>query len=161
MKTEPIKKTNMKEHNKEFKSHYDEVVSDHDIVNENCGFRCVEVFTKGGSKYNILDKHGNVICKEWYDDEIWMCKQYEEGFSFIVGRVMKGGLFNYIDKNGKLLFPDMWFTRFYNIRKAVGEDGNNYEYSFITRQIKPIQKEVSTSNYCGRYGMITADGFWF
>ena len=146
---------------KKFKTHYNEIVIDHDIVNDHCGFRCVEVFTDDGSKYNILDMEGNVLCDEWYDDEIWMSELCEDGVTLIVGQVRKRGLLNYIDENGKVMFPNMWFTQFYNIGKAVGEDGNHYEYSLVKRQIKPIEEEVSTDNYCGGYGMRTADGFWF
>ena len=76
---------------KKFKTHYNEVVIDHDIVNDHCGFRCVEVFTDDGSKYNILDREGNVLCDEWYDHEIWMSELCEDGVTLTVGQVRKGG----------------------------------------------------------------------
>jgi len=142
---------------KEFKKRYTEQYIDYDIINNYEGYRCVEVFTKDGSKYNLLNKQGYVISNEWYDDEIIMARCN----GVLRALVEKDGLLNYIDERGSIIFPDMWFKQFYGIYKGIGSDGKHYICDEITGTIKEVEKEKIECPYSGGYGMRNGCGNWF
>lgn len=142
---------------KEFKKRYTEQYIDYDIINNCNGYRCVEVFTKNGSKYNLINKQGYTISDDWYDSEIRMSKW--DGL--YCARVEKDGKLNFIDEKGKLFFPDTWFVNFYGIEKGRTADGKRYEYDLKKRELKEIEKEQPKESYSGGYGMRNGAGNWF
>lgn len=142
---------------KEFKNRYTEQYIDYDIINNCEGYRCVEVFTKDGSKYNLIDKRGYTISDDWYDSEIRMTKHY----GIFRALVKKDGLLNYIDELGRIIFPDMWFRQFYGIDKGLGADGKHYICDEITGTIKEFEKEKIECPYSGGYGMRNGARNWF
>lgn len=161
---------------KYLKKHYDEFVNDENIriigfydkVNkcyctimntlEELGISCIKVSKNYESpQYNLLDADGNVLSKEWFELEINM--KYKGGIYY--GRVYKENKFNFIDKNGNLIFPNKWFTQLYNTDCAVGVDGKHYKYDLKTRTLTEIEPEHCKGGHSGGYGMHLSNGNWF
>ena len=102
-----------------FKKHYDEIESEYDIISNYEGYKCVEVYTKNGTKYNMLDKNGNILCDKWYDEKITIYRTcYDEcPDGILVARVRNGDFIDLMDKDGKLFFPNVKIRCFYGIKK--------------------------------------------
>lgn len=139
-----------------FRKRYCEQYIDYDIINEFNGYRCIEVFVKGGSKYNLLNRQGYTISDVWYDEEIMMSKSS----GVFHAEVVLNGKRNLIDEHGVLFFPDIWFTDFYGSNRCTGEDGRKYEYDLKTRELREFREDY-TCSYSGGYGMRNGYGNWF
>lgn len=101
-----------------------------DLLYFSDGFARVQ---RGDDKWNFIDKNGNYLSDEWYNDVF----NFHDGFA----KVQRGdGLWNFIDKDGKIISEKWfdWISSFYDGFAKVQR--TNGEWCQIDKTGKLIKK---------------------
>ena len=103
-----------------------------DLLYFSDGFARVQ---RGDDKWNFIDKNGNYLYDEWYNDVF----NFHDGFA----KVQRGdGLWNFIDKDGKIL-SDEWFdwVDYFNKDGFARVKRTNGKWNFIDKDGKILSDE--------------------